>query len=178
MKKPTDVLSPLETRGDFKSLARQSEAETLERSSANVSYKDGEIPSDSPVWDVWEAVRGFWPGVTVNWDSTPPIAWVAELAGLTPDQLAHGCRNLCNHVNDNGDNSHPPSAGQFKNLCLNNLDWEHAASRRTAQEAMNAPLIDKGVKVDVLDSPEGMKAREVGDPTTNPNFFEDLWSKA
>jgi len=48
------------------------------------------------------------------------MIWAYAIEGLKPEQVAQGIRNLVRRESD-----FPPSAGQFRDLCLMDMDWEH-----------------------------------------------------
>lgn len=48
------------------------------------------------------------------------MIWAYAIDGLTGDQVANGVRNLIRR-----DSEFPPSAGQFRELCLTDMEWEH-----------------------------------------------------
>lgn len=78
------------------------------------------MSSNHPIWDVWKQIKSAYPGPTANWDAEPPMIWAYAIEGLTPDQLANGVRNLARRAEE-----FPPNAGQFRDLCLTDFDWEH-----------------------------------------------------
>jgi len=48
------------------------------------------------------------------------MIWAYAIEGLTGDQVANGVRNLVRR-----DSEFPPNAGQFRELCLTDMEWEH-----------------------------------------------------
>jgi hypothetical protein len=48
------------------------------------------------------------------------MIWAYAIEGMTPAQIANGVKNLVRRESD-----FPPSAGQFRDLCLMDMDWEH-----------------------------------------------------
>jgi len=48
------------------------------------------------------------------------MIWAYAIDGLKPEQIAQGIKNLARR-----DSEFPPSCGQFRDLCLMDLDWEH-----------------------------------------------------
>lgn len=68
---------------------------------------------------MWEQVKSAYPGPTANWDAEPPAIWAYAIDGLTGDQVANGVRNLVHHASE-----FPPSAGQFRDLCLTSYTWQ------------------------------------------------------
>jgi len=48
------------------------------------------------------------------------MIWAYAIEGMTPTQIANGVKNLVRRESD-----FPPSAGQFRDLCLMDMDWEH-----------------------------------------------------
>ncbi len=52
------------------------------------------------------------------------MIWYAMISDLSEDQLIAGVRNLPHHADSKGRNDFPPNAGQFRDLCLTNFDWE------------------------------------------------------
>jgi hypothetical protein len=123
MKTLDAVLTPIQTRGEFRELSARAEHE-----SSSDSRKLSVAP-DSPLWDVWESVKAFYPGSTANWDSEPPMMWAHVLSDLSYGQLATGVKNLIHHRDAKGANDFPPNAGQFRDLCLTNFDWERRAHK-------------------------------------------------
>lgn len=113
MQTPSNLLGSVRTRGDFREL---SERAAHERKPMNVS----DLPPEHPVWDVWTQVKSAYPGPTANWDAEPPMIWAFAIDRLKPEQIANGVRNLVRREGD-----FPPSAGQFRDLCLMDMDWEH-----------------------------------------------------
>jgi len=85
------------------------------------------LDDNHPIWDVWLQIKSAYPGPTVNWDDEPPMIWAYAIDGLTETQVANGIKNLVHHSSE-----FPPSAGQFKDLCLNNYEWESRAQRITS----------------------------------------------
>lgn len=61
------------------------------------------------------------------------MMWAHVLSDLSFDQLATGVKNLIHHRDARGFNDFPPNAGQFRNLCLTNFDWESQAHRRPVE---------------------------------------------
>lgn len=112
MKAPKDLLTNIKTRGDFRALSERASQE---------SRRDSEsLPSNHPVWDVWNQIKSAYPGPTANWDAEPPMIWAYAIDGLKPEQIAQGIRNLVYR-----DSEFPPSAGQFREMCQMDMDWEH-----------------------------------------------------
>ena len=70
--------------------------------------------------------------------------WYAVLGDLTPEQFGNGVRNLVHFADENGNRSFPPNAGQFRDLCLNSFDWEHARQSRPAAEVLLDKPVDLG----------------------------------
>jgi hypothetical protein len=123
MDKLNTLLGPIRTRGEFRALNERAEQG---RSRMSVS----ELSPESPIWDAWESLKAAYPGSTAGWDSEPPTVWCALLGDLTGEQLLNGLRNLVRHVDSRGQTSaFPPSAPQFRDLCLTNYAWETAAQR-------------------------------------------------
>lgn len=52
------------------------------------------------------------------------MVWYVTIADLAPEKIANGVRNLQHHKDKDGRNEYPPNAGQFRDLCINNFDWE------------------------------------------------------
>lgn len=48
------------------------------------------------------------------------MIWAYAIEGLTGDQVANGVRNLARRNSE-----FPPNAGQFRELCLTDMEWEH-----------------------------------------------------
>jgi hypothetical protein len=48
------------------------------------------------------------------------MIWAYAIEGLKPEQVAQGIKNLVRREGD-----FPPSCGQFRDLCLMDMDWEH-----------------------------------------------------
>lgn len=69
---------------------------------------------------MWSQIKSAFPGPTANWEAAPPMIWAYAIDGLSPEQIANGVRNL---VRDSRE--FPPNAGQFRDLCLTDFDWEH-----------------------------------------------------
>lgn len=125
--------------------AQASERQQREKLRENANLRErGEIPTDHPIWDVWQAIKGFYPGVTVNWDAEPPLSWYATVGDLTAEQLGNGVRNLVHFHDDDGRVGFPPNAGQFRNLCLNSFDWEHRRQSKPAAEVLLEKPVDRG----------------------------------
>lgn len=121
MQAPKDILN-IQTRGDFRAL---SERASQGSSNGSGSLIDCEVPSDHPMWDAWGDIKSTWPGPCANWEVQPPLAWIHAVDGLTREQIGNGVRNLIHFENEKGDKSFPPSAGQFRDLCLYDPDWAH-----------------------------------------------------
>lgn len=122
MKNLNQVLGPIQTRGEFRELSERAER-------GNSLGNGTPLTDDSPLWDVWESIKAFYPGSTANWDSEPPMMWAHVLSDLTYEQLATGVKNLIHHRDAKGANDFPPNAGQFRDLCLTNFEWERAAHK-------------------------------------------------
>ena len=60
--------------------------------------------------------------------------WAHVLNDLTLEQLGNGIRNLIHHRDAQGRNDFPPNAGQFRDLCLNNFEWERRCHKPIAME--------------------------------------------
>jgi hypothetical protein len=61
------------------------------------------------------------------------MMWAHVLSDLNLEQLATGVKNLVHHRDSRGSNDFPPNAGQFRDLCLTNFDWESQAHRRPVE---------------------------------------------
>lgn len=127
MKTPNQLVGLIQTRGEFRELSARAEHGRLD------AAKSKALPTDSPLWDVWESIKAFYPGSTAGWDSEPPLMWAHVLSDLNYEQLAAGVKNLIHHRDGRGGNDFPPNAGQFRDLCLTNFDWESAAHRRPVE---------------------------------------------
>ena len=57
------------------------------------------------------------------------MMWAHVLSDLSFEQLATGVKNLIHHRDAKGANDFPPNAGQFRDLCLTNFDWEARAQK-------------------------------------------------
>ena len=123
MKTPSQMLGQIQTRGEFRELNALAERESCS------ADRKASISPDSPIWDAWEAIKAFYPGSTANWDSEPPMMWAHVLFDLNLEQLANGVKNLIHHRDAKGANDFPPNAGQFRDLCLTNFDWERRAHK-------------------------------------------------
>ena len=150
--------------GSYQELRKHAE-QGKRRDSENLNE---EIPSNHAIWDVWASIKRAYPGGTVNWDADPSPEWAYALNGLSSEQISNGLKAM---IQEGG--KFPPSAPSFRELCGPN-DWEQAASRISVKDAINAPILNLGENVNLLDTPEGMKAKEIGTPSTNPNYFQDL----
>lgn len=84
-----------------------------------------ELHEDHPIWDAWTQIKSAFPGSTVNWEIDPPAIWGHAINDMNHEQVANGIRNLV-HFDNNG---FPPSAGQFRDLCLTNFDWQERAHK-------------------------------------------------
>ena len=112
METPKTLLTGLQTRGDFQAL-RKHASQDSRLSSESVS-------PTHPIWDVWNQIKSAYPGPTANWEAEPPMIWAYAIEGLKPEQIAQGIRNLARRSEE-----FPPNAGQFRDLCLMDMDWEH-----------------------------------------------------
>lgn len=83
------------------------------------------LPPNHPIWDVWNQIKSAFPGPTANWEDEPPTIWAFAIDGLSPEQLANGVMSLTRENRE-----FPPNAGQFRDMCMTNHDWEHAATRQ------------------------------------------------
>jgi hypothetical protein len=137
MKTPSQMLGQIQTRGEFRELNALAERESCS------ADRKASISPDSPIWDAWEAIKAFYPGSTTNWDSEPPMMWAHVLSDLNLEQLATGVKNLVHHRDSRGSNDFPPNAGQFRDLCLTNFDWESQAHRRPVEPAALEDLTAK-----------------------------------
>lgn len=115
MEKLTELVQ-IQTRGEFRALSERAERENRHGLES--------IPADSPLWDAWEQIKAFYPGSTAGWDAEPPLMWAHVLSDLTFEQIGQGVKNLIHHHDSRGRNDFPPNAGQFRDLCLTNFDWE------------------------------------------------------
>ena len=113
------------------------------------SYNGHEIPADHAVWDLWDALRGAWPGFTAKWQDEPPAAWVYAVDDLNPGQVAGGVRRM---VREGGE--FPPSAPKFRELALGATDAVAAQQQRQAEQDP-AKLLPNGRKGKTLDPAEG-----------------------
>ena len=113
MQTPENLLTGIKTRGDFRALNAHASQESR-------LLPDSEMPPEHPIWDVWNQIKSAYPGPCSNWEVSPPMIWAYAIEGLTPDQLANGVRNLARRAEE-----FPPNAGQFRDLCLTDFDWEH-----------------------------------------------------
>lgn len=113
MKTPSDLLTGIQTRGDFRELRERASQERPLTS-------DSGLPPQHPIWDVWNQIKSAYPGPTANWEAEPPMIWAYAIDGLSPEQVAQGVRNLVYR-----DSEFPPSAGQFREMCQMDMDWEH-----------------------------------------------------
>jgi len=75
------------------------------------------------------------------------MIWAYAIDGLKPEQIAQGIKNLARR-----DSEFPPSCGQFRDLCLMDMDWEHKQLKyiaptgiedQTAKAAQRANGIDQ-----------------------------------
>jgi hypothetical protein len=64
------------------------------------------------------------------------------LQDLTAAQIGNGIRNLPHHPSD-----FPPNPGQFKDLCMNNFDWETRAQRTAPPPIMLEDETTKAAKL-------------------------------
>ena len=96
------------------------------------------VPSDHPVWDVWQSIKQAYPGSTMNWDEEPSVEWAYAIDGLSQEKIAIGLKAM---IQEGGE--FPPSAPIFRALC-GAYNWELARSARPASEVLAAPIIDKG----------------------------------
>jgi hypothetical protein len=71
------------------------------------------------------------------------MMWAHVLSDLNYDQLATGVKNLIHHRDGKGGNDFPPNAGQFRDLCLTNFDWESAAHRMPVEPVVLEDLTAK-----------------------------------
>lgn len=104
------------------------------------------LPSDHPMWDAWEAIKSMWPGPCTHWEDQPPSAWVFAVDDLTYEQIGNGCRNLIHFEDAKGGKEFPPSAPQFRDLCLTNFDWERQCHKRPDPQLLiesNSHLTDE-----------------------------------
>ncbi|MEO1082415.1 MAG: hypothetical protein AAFY29_22865 [Pseudomonadota bacterium] len=130
MRNPDQVLGQIRTRGDFRAL---SELEHSDRSDA----ERARVPHDHLAWEVWDAIRSAWPGQTINWPDEPQMAWAYAVDGISAEIVGEGIRTMVR----SGD-TFPPSAPEFRRLCLQIDTWEHERIQhadRLAQERLALP---------------------------------------
>lgn len=121
MDTPKSVIGQTQTRGEFRALSERAELGSRRALES--------LPADSPLWDAWEQIKAFYPGSTAGWDAEPPLMWAHVLSDLTFEQIGQGVKNLIHHADAKGRNDFPPNAGQFRDLCLTNFDWERQCHR-------------------------------------------------
>lgn len=110
MKTPNDLLAKIQTRGEFRELTK---------SAQQWSEPEVELPAEHPIFQAWLRMTEYY-GNAFTYDSEPSATWIHFLQDLTPEQIGNGIRNLHRH-----ESSFPPNPGQFRDLCLNDHDWEH-----------------------------------------------------
>ena len=99
----------------------------------------------------------------------PNETWAIGIGQLVNHEIGRGLTAL-----KDGGKPFPPTLPEFMALCRDN-GWEHQASRRPAHEVLNAPIIDKGEgAVIAIEDEHTQRARTIGDPSTNSNYFKDL----
>lgn len=64
------------------------------------------------------------------------MMWAHVLSDLNIGQLANGVKNLIHHRDARGSNDFPPNAGQFRDLCLSNFDWERQCHKEFSPPAL------------------------------------------
>ena len=82
------------------------------------------LPPDHPIWEAWTQIKSAFPGPTANWEDEPPMIWAYAINELTLEQVQNGIKNLVHHGKE-----FPPSAGQFKDLCIMSFEWETQAHK-------------------------------------------------
>ena len=97
----------------------------------------------------------------------PNESWAISINALSNDEIGRGLTA----IRDCG-KTFPPTLPEFMGMCRNS-DWEHRASRITAQEALTSTPVDLGDSV-LLESSDTATARTMGTPASNPNYFKDL----
>ena len=108
---PGTLLTGLRTRGDFRALS--------EHASQGSRLLPDSVTPEHPIWDVWNQIKSAYPGPCANWEVEPPMIWAYAIEGLKPEQLINGVKNLTRR-----DSAFPPSAGEFRDMCLTNYEWE------------------------------------------------------
>lgn len=115
MQKPTDILNPIKTRGDFRQLSERSKQEQPLLS---------ELPPDHPIWDLWLIMMGKYGAQWTHGDE-PNMGWIHALRDMHQEELMKGVNNLVHRE----DNHWPPNAEEFADLCRTSFTWETQAHR-------------------------------------------------
>lgn len=127
MKTPDEMTGEIKTRGDFRALS-----ERALQDSGHGSESRQEIPTDHPVWEVWDAIKQTWPTGTARWADEPLPAWVYALEEFTPNQIAAGVRRM---VKQGG--TFAPSAPEFVKYVRDEKTFEEAQQARQASQPDN-----------------------------------------
>jgi len=118
----------LSEAGSYQGLRERAELEPKRLS-------ESEIPPSHRIWEVWNQIKSAYPGPTANWEDEPPQIWAYAIEGMTDNQVKQGIANLVSR-----DSDFPPSAGQFRDLCMMDLEWEIKRISRPVSEVL---AIDK-----------------------------------
>jgi hypothetical protein len=78
-----------------------------------------DITPEHPIWEAWIRMIEYY-GSAFTFGEAPSATWIYHLQDLTAEQIGQGIRNLPRH-----ESAFPPNPGEFKDLCLNDHDWEH-----------------------------------------------------
>lgn len=129
MKKPTDILSPIKTRGDFRQAIGSGQKQQSERESA----RERLLP-------LWAALADAYGNAFTNqFGDEPNDTWVDGLSQFDGQQVVDAVGRLITR----GETYAPNLATVMGEIQQAKAPNQHLMYR-SAQEALSAPIIDKG----------------------------------
>ncbi len=127
MKTPKDKLTNLATRGDARRLLNESQQQESERA----EFKAENIPTEHPIWDLWQYLSGYYGAAfTSQYGDDPDPVWLYELRDLTPADYRVGIERLKFH-----ESSFAPNPGEFIGLVHGGATAQERASHVEWQPA-------------------------------------------
>jgi hypothetical protein len=108
METPLSLLSPIQTRGDFRKLNSQDK-----------NTRSSSLPPEHPIWGAWLILMDKY-GAQWTQGGEPSMGWVHSLRDMTKFELEKGIDNLVHR----DDNHWPPNAEEFASLCRNSYTWQ------------------------------------------------------
>lgn len=112
---------------------------------------------------------------TSQYGDEPNGEWGRRLSSYSESQIVDGYQKACDDNLDFCPNLSVLigyiTGSSEEQLILNQIERQS----KSWQQIQAEPIIDKGEGARYLDSPEALKAREIGTPESNPNYFQELF---